>query len=80
MEGVKEAYAKQFADKIEAILKAQAQKDPSLRYTRKQISPTDVQIQAKVLPQSDAAIALTQLGVEIPEHGRLNLVIGVGQP
>jgi hypothetical protein len=78
--GVTEASAKQFADKIEAILKAQAQKDPSLRYTRKQISPTDVQIQAKVLPQSDAAIALTQLGVEIPEHGRLNLVIGVGQP
>ena len=68
--GVTEASAKQFADKI----------DPSLRYTRKQISPTDVQIQAKVLPQSDAAIALTQLGVEIPEHGRLNLVIGVGQP
>jgi hypothetical protein len=78
--GVTEASAKQFADKIETVLKTQAQKDPSIRYTRKQISPTVVQIQAKVTPQSEAAKALVQLGVVIPEHGRLNLVIGVGQP
>ncbi len=78
--GVTEASAKQFADKIETVLKTQAQKDPSIRYTRKQISLTAEQIQAKVTPQSEAAKALAQLGVVIPEHGRLNLVIGVGQP
>jgi hypothetical protein len=69
----------QLADQIETVLKAQAQKDPSIRYTRKQISPTVVQIQAKVTPQSEAAKALTQLGVVMPEHGRLNLVIEAGK-
>lgn len=62
--------AGQVADRVEQVLKAHG-----IPYRRITLSPLREQIQAKVTPESAAAQALSRLGVTVPRHGRLNLVV-----
>jgi hypothetical protein len=58
------------ADRIEAVLKQH-----QLVYRRTNVGPAAIQIQAKVPPGSLARQPLEKLGVSVPEHGRLNILV-----
>ena len=71
--------ATRLADQIESILVMQNKKDSAYRYIRKEINPNLIQIQAKIIPNSSVVKDLEDLGVVVPSHGRLNLIIEQGK-